>query len=234
MDIQPIASSSSGNCYYITDGKTTLLLDCGIPYREIQKRLNFQTSDIAGVLLSHEHGDHSKSARDVLKAGLDIYSQQETFDALQLNTHRIRPIISKQQFNIGSWIILPFDLQHDCPNLGFLLQSQVTGEKLLYATDTFYIRYRFTGLTHIMIECNHSYKILRENVAAGRIPAEHKNRLIRSHFSLENVIEFLKSNDLSTVREIWLIHLSSGNSDAALFKREVQSVTGKPVYVAGE
>lgn len=234
MIIQPLASSSLGNCYHITDGKTPLLLDCGIPWKQIQQRLNFQTVDIAGVLLSHQHGDHAKAVKDVLKMGLDIYALAETFEAIGLKSHRMRPVLPKQQFTVGTWTILPFELQHDCPNLGFLLQSQATGEKMLYATDTYYIRYRFTGLTHLLIECNHSYDILHANVARGAIPEEHKNRLIRSHMSLETCKAFLKANDLSMVREIHLIHLSSGNSDAERFKREVQAVTGKPVYIAWE
>ena len=35
--------------------------------------------------------------------------------------------------------------------------------------------------------------------------------------------------------EIWLLHLSDGNSDAERFKREIMELTGKkePVYIAG-
>lgn len=83
-----------------------------------------------------------------------------------------------------------------------------------------------------MIECNHSYDILNSNVESGVLDSGLKNRLIKSHFSLENVKEFLKANDLSQVQEIWLIHLSDGNSNAEQFKREIQELTGKVVYIA--
>jgi len=33
------------------------------------------------------------------------------------------------------------------------------------------------------------------------------------------------------VREIWLIHLSDNNSDNARFKREIQELTGKMVFI---
>jgi phosphoribosyl 1,2-cyclic phosphodiesterase len=59
-------------------------------------------------------------------------------------------------------------------------------------------------------------------------------RLLRSHFSLENVLEFLRANDLSKVEEIWLLHLSQSNSSEELFKKEVQAATGKPVFIAKE
>ena len=105
------------------------------------------------------------------------------------------------------------------------------GKKVLFATDTYYIRYKFTGLTHIIVECNYSMKILNENIASGRVPKLMKKRLMRSHFSLENVKDFLKANDLSKVEEIWLLHLSDNNSDEDLFKREIQALTGKLVIV---
>jgi phosphoribosyl 1,2-cyclic phosphodiesterase len=84
-----------------------------------------------------------------------------------------------------------------------------------------------------MIECNYSIDILNQNVKNGRIPVVQKNRIIKSHFGLENVKDFLKANDLSKVNEIWLLHLSNRNSNAEQFKREIQELTGKLVKVAG-
>jgi phosphoribosyl 1,2-cyclic phosphodiesterase len=230
--ITPLASSSKGNCYHVTDGKTALLLEAGIRYKDIQRALNFQVSSIAGCLISHEHGDHGKAAAEVMKAGIDVYASQGTLDALGLSGHRAKLIKAKQQFQIGTWTILPFDVQHDVAEpLGFLLVNRA-GEKLVFATDTYYIRYRFPGLTHIMVECNYSLRILDENISAGRVPAVMKKRLLKSHFSLEHVKDFLQANDLSKVQEIWLLHLSDNNSDAALFKREIQELTGKQVFIA--
>jgi phosphoribosyl 1,2-cyclic phosphodiesterase len=231
MEIKALGSSSKGNCYKITDGKTPLLLECGLPYREIQKGFNFQMSSIAGCLVSHEHGDHSKSMKDVLKAGIDVYSSKGTFEALNINHHRAKPIRAKEQFRMGTWAILPFDVQHDVSEpYGFLLLNQ-QGEKLLFATDTYYIKYRFPGLTHLMVECNYSLDILNQNIASGSVPKVMKKRLLKSHFSLENVKEFLKANDLSKVQEIWLLHLSDSNSNADLFKKEIQELTGRMVIV---
>ena len=73
MKIEVIASGSSGNCYKVSNEDTTLLIECGIPYKKIQKALNFKTTDIDGVLVSHEHGDHSKACKDLIKSGVDLY-----------------------------------------------------------------------------------------------------------------------------------------------------------------
>ena len=231
MDIKVLASGSSGNCYYISDGDSPLLIECGLPWKQIQQGIGFRTSELAGCLVSHEHKDHSKAVRDVMKAGIDCYMSAGTAEALGISGHRLHIIKAKQQFRIGTWTILPFETQHDAAEpLGFLLANQ-DEDKLLYATDTYYLKYKFQGLRHIMIECNYALDILQKNVAAGTVPAAVKDRVLRSHFSLEHVKGFLRANDLSDVREIWLLHLSDNNSDAERFKREIQEISGRPVYV---
>src|SRR5690625_74135 len=232
IEITTLASGSKGNCYLVTDGSTTLLLECGISLKEIRKALNFNTSNLAGCLVTHEHKDHSAGLKDVTRSGINCYMSAGTAEATGIEHHRIKKVQAKQKLSIGTWDILPFDVQHDVSEpYGFLLQNK-SGEKLLFATDTYYIRYKFKGLTHLLIECNYSMEILNENIASGRVHKDMKGRLIKSHFSLENVKEFLKANDLSKVQVIHLLHLSDTNSNEEQFKREIQELTGKAVYIA--
>jgi phosphoribosyl 1,2-cyclic phosphodiesterase len=231
IEIKALASSSAGNCYRVTDGVTPILLECGIRYKDIQRGFDFKMSEVEACLVTHEHNDHVKSINDVLKAGIDVYASRGTFETLGINHHRIKPVRAKEQFQIGTWTILPFDVQHDVSEpLGFLLVNQLGG-KLLFATDTYYIKYRFSGITHIMVECNYSMDILNENIATGRVSKAMKKRVMKSHFSLDNVKDFLRANDLSKVQEIWLLHLSDNNSHAERFKKEIQELTGKLVFV---
>ena len=178
------------------------------------------------------HGDHAKAVSDLLKAGVDVFASAETIRALGVGGHRVNTAIHGKQFQLGAFIILPFELQHDVPNTGYLLYSTATKEKLAFITDSYYCKYTFSGLNYLLLECNHSYEILDRNVASGYLSVDMKKRLIHSHFSLENVKKFLQANDLSQVKEIHLLHLSEGNSDSERFRREVQEITGKPVYVA--
>jgi len=233
IEITALASGSTGNCYRVTDGSSPLLLECGLPWKQIQRGLDFRTSELAGCLVSHEHGDHSKALADVMRAGIDCYMSAGTAKALGATGHRVKVVEALEQFAVGTWAVLPFDTEHDAAEpLGFLILSKATGEKLLYATDTFYIRYRFKGLNWIMVECNYIKDVLEANVDAGTVPLALRDRLLKSHFSLENVKKFLKSNDLSQVRGIWLLHMSDGNCDVARAKREIQELTGKMVFVA--
>ncbi|SDI96696.1 Phosphoribosyl 1,2-cyclic phosphodiesterase [Halanaerobium congolense] len=236
LEIKALASGSSGNCYRVNDGKTSLLIEAGISIQKIKESLDFTLTDIVGCLISHEHGDHSKSISDVIAAGVDCYLSPGTIDVLDSidsNHHRIHAISAKKPLQVGSWVVKPFEVQHDANDpIGFILWSRNTGDKLIYITDSFYSKYTFNKPDYIMVECNYSEEILKKNVEAGKVHPVLEKRLKRSHFSLENVKDFLNSNDLRNTKEIWLLHLSDTNSDEKLFKKEVQELTGKLVFIA--
>jgi phosphoribosyl 1,2-cyclic phosphodiesterase len=232
MDIKVLASGSSGNAYVVSDGTTTLLLDAGIPMKAIRAGCGYKLYEAAGCLITHAHQDHSKAAKDLIKNGIDIYTSFGTIKECGLSGHRVHTVRALEVFGIGTFRVLPFDVQHDAPDpLGFLCESTETGEKLLYFTDTYYVKYRFSGLTHIMAECNYSQEGVRKSIEAGYIPVELAPRLVKSHMSLEHLTDMLKANDLSRVQQIYLLHLSDNNSDERRFREEVQKQTGAEVYV---
>jgi len=232
MDIKVIASSSSGNCYLISDGKTNILIECGISIKTIQIALEFNLSRVAGCFISHCHNDHSKAARDLAKMGVDIYTSQGTIGACSLTGHRIHPIKALEELTVGTFKVLPFGIEHDVPEpLGFLFETVYLKEKLLFFSDTYYLRYRFNKLNYIMAECNYSNEALQRSVDAGYIPIELVPRLMKSHMSLEHLLDLLRANDLSHVKQIYLLHLSKNNSNEKHFKKEVQRLTGTEVYV---
>jgi phosphoribosyl 1,2-cyclic phosphodiesterase len=222
----PHYSSSAGNLYTVTDGESTLMLECGVGITKIRQALNHKLHQVAACLVTHEHKDHSRAVMDVIGAGVDVFCSYGTAAALGLAGHRVNLITALDQFRMGPWVVLPFDIEHDAAEpVGFLIQNEE--DKLLFAADTFYIRYQFQGLTHIAIECNYSKDCMHEDT-----PLAHKLRVMRSHMSLETVLAFLHANDLSRVREIHLLHLSDDNSDEHAFKTAVQAATGIPAQVA--
>jgi phosphoribosyl 1,2-cyclic phosphodiesterase len=231
MEIKVIASSSKGNCYLLDDGKTQILIEAGITFNKLIRKVNI--SNISGVLVTHEHQDHAKAVSDLIRRGKRVYSAQETFDALGIEKNGLaKPIVEYQLQMIKTFAIIPFPTQHDAAKpLGFLIKSLLTNEVVLFATDTYYVKNKFEGLNYIMIECNYANDILEKR---DNISKKQKDRLYKSHFELENVKEFLRNQDLSQVKEIYLMHLSSGNSDEERFKREIQELTGIPVYVCQE
>lgn len=236
IDIKCLASGSAGNSCAVDDGESVLLLEAGIQKNKILSGYANRLARVAGCLVTHEHTDHAKAAVQLTDCGIDVYASQGTLDAIRptptLRSYRFHTLRARKQAQIGSWIVLPWQAQHDAAEpLGFLLYSQRTKERLLFATDTYYIPNRFPQLDYIMVECNYDMSILLRNIAEGVTPESLKPRLLQSHFSLDNVRAFLSANDLSRVQHIYLLHVSDGNGDREAFGRDIKALTGIPVTV---
>ena len=232
MDIQTIGSGSSGNCYLIRSQNDAILLEAGIQFQKVQQALKFKTRQIKAVFITHEHLDHSKYAMDFLKNGIDVYMTPGTKDALGISHYRLHTIKYKEVIRIGSFTVMPFEAQHDVAEpCSYLIKSG--DSKLLFATDTYYIKYRIDGLTHMLLEVNHDYDYMMQNVEEGIIHKALANRIMTSHLNIDNAIKYLQSSDLSKLREITMIHLSKDNAKANEFKEKIQKVTGVPVKIAG-
>lgn len=234
MKLKILGSSSSGNCYLIeATPDERLILDAGINFKDVQRELNFNFKGIEGVLVTHEHMDHLKYVPNFALNGIDIYASNGTLSKLNLRGHRFKIIKALEQFTIGNFTILPFDVQHDAAEpLGFLIQYKPTGEKLLYATDTYYIKYKFSKLNYLLLECNYISEIVKENAKNGVINKSRYIRLLESHFSLDNLLKFLQSNDLQKAKKIILCHLSDANSNEKIMKDKVYEQTGIPTVIA--
>ena len=74
MKFISIASSSAGNAYIVESaGGKRLLLEAGIPWKRLESALGWRFDNVAGCLITHEHGDHAKAARQVAEAGIPLY-----------------------------------------------------------------------------------------------------------------------------------------------------------------
>src|SRR6056297_1429361 len=109
MDIQVLASSSAGNAVALHEGGSTLLLEAGIRFDDLQRGLGHKVSQLDGCLVSHEHLDHSKSVAKVMRAGVDVYASAGTWDSLNLGGHRCRTLASGKVRQVAGWKVLPFD-----------------------------------------------------------------------------------------------------------------------------
>ena len=228
MDIKVIASGSSGNAYLIGDGRTRLLLDAGIPFRRIQIGCGFRTSTIDACLVTHRHGDHAAAIPKLIERGITVYSNDNVAERYK----GVQKLTERKEYPIGTFRILPFMAEHDVPCFGYQVTSEETGEKLVYITDSAYVRYTFTGLTHIMIEANYAEDIMIGNVRDGKVPLPLAERVAGTHMSIDTLLDLLRANDMTKVRQIYLLHLSDNNSDAEAFKKMVQQETGAEVYIA--
>ena len=231
LSFTPYRSGSDANLNTVDDGKSTLMLDCGLRWPKVSQLLKGKATEVEGVLVTHSHGDHSKGVKDALHHGLDCWMSIETAKALSVEgTHRIE---DGERHHIGTWTIDAFATVHDCPgSLGFVVTNQ-QGERLLYATDTQYLSPRWgDGCEILALEANYSLEKLKENVGTGEVDRTVKHRVLWNHQSIETVLKFLERTDRSRLVEVVLLHLSSANSDEVAFKKAVAEIVGVPVRVA--
>lgn len=230
LSFQSIASSSKGNASLLRGKGVTILLDCGLTVKELQLA-GVSISLLSAVFITHEHGDHSKGVKSLLKRGVDCYASAGTIEALDIDSPFMHAVKADTRFSVGGLAVLPLAMIHDAIEpLGFLIASDT--DKLLFATDTGYMPYKFKGLTHLCIEANYSKKILVENVAMGYLSEVVADRTTKNHLSLEQVEATIRECETESLKETHLLHLSDGNSHAEAFKVQIQAITGKPVYVA--
>lgn len=222
--IRVLATGSSGNCYIVETSDESLILECGINIKSIMEGLNFDLSKVKGCLISHSHSDHSKSVKKILDKSIDVFTGEKTIKELNIESHRLHPVYPKLAFKVGGFTILPFDVQHDVQCLGYLIYHKETG-KILFATDTYYLKYKFDGCNYVMIECNYDEDILHQ------LPP-WRARIIKSHMSVQTCIETLKTWNLSKCKKILLIHLSHDNGDPVQFQKEILEHTGIETTIA--
>lgn len=218
MKFESLASSSHGNAYVVSDRDTRILLECGVPYKQLQKLAGFSLSEFKACLVSHEHKDHAKSVDDLLRRGMDVYMSPGTSEALGY-ADLAKLIEHMEQFNIGSFDIVPFTTFHDAAEpLGFLIKSRVDGDVLAFATDTVNLRYKFPGLNILAIEANYDKHVLER---CEKLPEKVRHRITNAHMEIDTLCDYLSTLDLSECREIHLLHLSDATSREAEFIAKV-------------
>ena len=211
MVLKVLGSSSAGNCYILESDTEALIIEAGVPFKEVKVALGFNVRKIVGVVVSHSHGDHSKYIAEYERAGIEVLKPYE------------------QTFRLAYWgefEITVFDLVHDVPCFGFYITHADIGT-MIYASDTEYIKYRFKNLNHILVEANYSNDLI-DNEAVNR---EH---VLRGHMSLQTALDFISTNDNPALRNVVLLHLSDKNADSAQFLQKTKETVkyGTDCYIA--
>ncbi len=178
MQLTVLNSGSTGNGYVLQNGTEALVLECGVPRQDCLAALGYTTAKVAGVLITHEHGDHAHYIEDYLPL-MPCYCSKGTAEAISYKRSR-RPHILEplRTVQIGNFRVRPIPAEHDAAEpFAYIIDHKDIG-RLLFATDTYYLRYRIPDMTNLMIECNYSLPLLNANVEAGLIPAALKNRTL--------------------------------------------------------
>ena len=217
MTLKCIGSGSSGNSYALIDNDNKIfLLDLGLSKKEILKGIDFRISDVVGAVVTHCHKDHSKSVDDFAKSRISVYKPYK----IEKNVY----------INRNGFIVKSFDLtdikrrwKHsnadgtECPCYGFLIEHSELG-RMLYITDTEFVKWRFSNINHILISCNY----IKENLSDVNNPKFR--HVVNGHMELETVKQFIKANNSSSLQNVILCHISKDNSDIDKMVAEVKKV----------
>lgn len=232
MRFEALASSSHGNAYIVSDRETRILLECGLSRRKLQQLSGFRLSDITACVVSHEHKDHSGCVADLLAGGMPVYMSEGTAVALGLEGNALEAaeaVEHQKQITVGTIDIVPFATFHDAKEpLGFLFRSRLDGDILAFATDTVNLNYRFPGVTILAIEANFDKYILER---CQRMPEKTRHRVTNTHMEIDVLCDYLRRLDLSTCREIYLLHLSDATSHEGHFINKVCRAVPRHVRV---
>lgn len=223
MKLKVIGSGSSGNCYLLDDGEEILVLEAGMPFAEVKEAIDYQTSRIVGVLSSHEHGDHRKYLHEYEEAGMPVARGKHVY---YMMVRQEEYLCQRYYQHFGRFMVRSFKVVHDVPCYGYVIDHPDMG-RLVFVTDTEYVKYVFPGVTQIMIETNYAQDILDENMNNGEIPKVLRDRIMKSHMSFDTAKKMVEANKSSELRNVIMCHLSSRNSDKKRFMDEMQEVAGR-------
>lgn len=231
IDVKSIASGSHGNGYLLSDSKTKILIEAGVNIDRYHQN-GVKLSDVSGLLVSHEHTDHSKYIAEMIRRGIELYTSQGTFSACNLRGMPHHIISALHWFTLGSFEILPFDVIHDAVEpLGFYIHSVADNENVLFFTDTAHVNYTFPDVHYLMAECNYCDDILNDAVLKRRLGKNEADRIRISHTGLNDLLNFIGELDKTHLKEVWALHLSDRHSNEVTVKKAIQELTGCPVHI---
>jgi phosphoribosyl 1,2-cyclic phosphodiesterase len=228
MRFKNIASGSSGNCTYIGDETTHLIIDAGISGKRIEAGLNdldLTTPDIDGILITHEHTDHIGGLGVLArKYGLPIYATEGTIEAIKkiprcdtISEHLFHVVKADRDFRLGDFNIKPIAISHDAAEpVAYRIENNDRCAAI--ATDLGiyddYIKESLSGCDILMLEANHDVHMLE----VGPYPYRLKRRILgeKGHLSNDHCGRLLTYLISDRLQQVVLGHLSQENNLAEL------------------
>ena len=225
MKLKCIATGSTGNCYTLTSKSgETLILDCGIPIKEIKKGLDWNIKDVVGTICTHHHQDHSLSVYPLRRMGIPVYAPYISLESMKMETE-----FNIRMFDLttidGSWTHTNAD-GTPCPIYGFLITHKEMG-RMLYITDCEVVKWKFKDINHILLGVNYDKDLIdRDNTGKA-------NHVFRGHLSIDTACDFVRANYSDSLQNVIMCHLSSENADSDSFIEKMKKVAcGANVDVA--
>lgn len=236
MRVAVLGSGSRGNAVAITSGSTSVLIDAGFGARTLTRRARacgMDLSGLAGIILTHEHGDHARgAARLAGRVGCPVYGSAGTLAALKgrldgASTLELQPL---EAAPIGDLTVTACHTSHDAAEPVALSVAETrTGQRVGVAYDlgrpTAQVRYLLRGAAGLVLEANHDDVLLR----TGPYPATVRERIAGpgGHLSNRDAAELLQELYHPGLRLVVLAHLSDRCNREDLALKTVRDVLAR-------
>src|SRR5690349_15416479 len=231
-----LGSGSKGNCLVADSGKTRVLLDCGLPPAEIERRLarlSLAPADVDGIVVTHEHDDHAgyayafaaKYLKTVwLTFGTRAALAEEGIHPGEVET---RTVEGRTTFSIGDLEIQPFTVPHDAREpVQYVLSDGASRLGVLtdLGTTTAHVEATLSGCDALVLECNHDLDLLW----GGDYPRWLKQRIAGPFGHLDNGTagKLLAALDRSRLKHLIAAHLSEKNNRPELAREALAGAIG--------
>ena len=227
-----LGSGSRGNCTFIEEGKTRILIDAGFSGKEITRRLaaiNRRPEQLSAILVTHEHNDHIAGVGVLSRRfHLPVYANSGTHEAAKGKVGKLfalRDFSTGGRFVCGTLEIHPFAVSHDTADpVGFVVKGG--GRSVGYCTDTG----RVTKLMeHLLAQChglileaNHDPQMLRDGPYP--LPLKQRVRSNRGHLANDDAASFLCGLVGGPLQVLVLAHVSETNNHPDLVLQAMEDL----------
>lgn len=245
MQYISVSSGSSGNCHFISNGSTKILVDAGLSGKKIEKNLLQHSQDlkeIQGIFVTHEHTDHIKGVGIISRRyDIPVYATEGTWRGMQDNIGGIseqnRKLITiGKSVDIGTIQLDAYSVPHDALEpCGFTITNGK--KKLSIATDLGYVTKEVVkalyGSDFVVLESNYDEELLRYSGYPYSLKARLRSN--QGHLSNEDAGKLAVALVKSGITRISLAHLSKENNHPMLAQQVVsdmmkeQQITEKDV-----
>jgi phosphoribosyl 1,2-cyclic phosphodiesterase len=221
VEITVLASGSKGNCILVSGGDGALIMDCGLPAREVAARLSAagKSGDpIRGIIVTHEHVDHIRGVWALARnLKVPIYGTGGTLLGLPREAPRghrpsLHPVLPREGFELGGFHLEPFPTSHDAREpCGYFVKEK--GCRFAFCTDTGYLPpslvSELSRCDGVLLESNHCPDML----ATGPYPESLKRRIRSRRGHLSNVAAASCLREIAgDLGAVILAHLSEINN----------------------
>jgi len=229
LEVYALASGSSGNSILIAADGDGLLIDAGISSRRLMsamKAKRLHPCRINGVLITHEHDDHTKGIQRIC-AGLraPLVANRATLGACaeRMDLPAARELSTGDETQLGPFLVRSFSVSHDAADpVGYVIEHG--GKRIFYATDCGCplpgVREAMRRANLCILESNHDLDWLWR----GPYPPHMKARVASDtgHLSNYDAASMLAERlDQDGPAVIWLAHLSAVNNSPSLARKSV-------------